>query len=51
MTSYLIDTNILIYYLVGAIPDDEKPVIDRVLQEFSLTLFLYCPDFSVFLTG
>jgi hypothetical protein len=33
MTSYLIDTNILIYYLVGAIPDDEKPVIDRVLQE------------------
>lgn len=33
MTSYLIDTNILIYYLAGAIPDDEKPVIDRILQE------------------
>jgi hypothetical protein len=26
MTTYLIDTNILIYYLAGAIPDDEKPV-------------------------
>jgi predicted nucleic acid-binding protein len=33
MTSYLIDTNILIYYLAGAIPDEEKPVIDRILQE------------------
>jgi len=33
MTSYLIDTNILIYYLAGAIPPDEKPVIDRILQE------------------
>jgi predicted nucleic acid-binding protein len=33
MTSYLIDTNILIYYLAGAIPDDERPVIDRILQE------------------
>ena len=33
MTTYLIDTNILIYYLAGAIPDDEKPVIDRILQE------------------
>ncbi len=33
MTSYLIDTNILIYYLAGAIPDDEKPVIDQILQE------------------
>jgi len=33
MTSYLIDTNILIYYLAGAIPEDERPVIDRILQE------------------
>lgn len=33
MTFYLIDTNILIYYLAGAIPDDKKPVIDRILQE------------------
>ena len=33
MTSYLIDTNILIYYLAGAIPDQEKPVIARILQE------------------
>lgn len=33
MTSYLIDTNILIYYLAGAIPDDERPEIDRILQE------------------
>jgi len=33
MTNYLIDSNILIYYLAGAIPDDEKPVIDRILQE------------------
>lgn len=33
MTSFLIDTNILIYYLAGAIPDEEKPVIDRILQE------------------
>ena len=31
MTSYLIDTNILIYYLAGAIPDEEKPVIDLSL--------------------
>jgi toxin FitB len=33
MTTWLIDTNILIYYLAGAIPDDEKPVIDRILHE------------------
>lgn len=33
MMSYLIDTNILIYYLAGAIPADEKPVIDRILRE------------------
>ena len=33
MTTYLIDTNILIYYLAGAIPDEEKPAIDRILQE------------------
>jgi len=33
MTTYLIDTNIFIYYLAGAIPDNEKPVIDRILQE------------------
>jgi toxin FitB len=33
MTSFLIDTNILIYYLAGAIPNEEKTVIDRILQE------------------
>jgi predicted nucleic acid-binding protein len=33
MTTYLIDTNILIYYLAGAIPDEEKPAIDQILQE------------------
>jgi hypothetical protein len=33
MTTWLIDTNILIYYLAGAIPDEEKPAIDRILQE------------------
>jgi len=33
MTTYFIDTNILIYYLAGAIPNEEKPVIDRILQE------------------
>jgi predicted nucleic acid-binding protein len=33
MTSSLIDTNILIYYLAGALPEDERPVIDRMLQD------------------
>jgi hypothetical protein len=33
MTTYLIDTNILIYYLAGAIPDEEKPVLDQILSE------------------
>jgi hypothetical protein len=33
ITAHLIDTNILIYFLAGAIPDDEKPVIEHFLQE------------------
>lgn len=33
MTEYLIDTNILIYYLAGALAQEEKPTIDRILQE------------------
>jgi len=33
MTSYLIDTNILIYYLAGAFSSDKKPLIDKILQE------------------
>lgn len=33
MTSFIIDTNILIYYLAGAIPEKERPVIDRIIQE------------------
>jgi len=30
MTGYLIDTNILIYFLAGALPEDAKPTIDRI---------------------
>ena len=33
MTAYLIDTNILIYYLAGALVPEEKPTIDIILQE------------------
>ena len=33
MTDYLIDTNILIYYLAGSLAPEEKPVIDKILQE------------------
>ena len=33
MTEYLIDTNILIYYLAGSLEPEEKPIIDRMLQE------------------
>jgi toxin FitB len=33
MTEYLIDTNILIYYLAGALEPEEKPIIDKILQE------------------
>lgn len=33
MTEYLIDTNILIYYLAGALPPEEKPIIDKILQD------------------
>jgi Predicted nucleic acid-binding protein, contains PIN domain len=33
MTAYLIDTNILIYYLAGALVPEEKPTIDTILQE------------------
>jgi len=33
MTDYLIDTNILIYYLAGSLAPEEKPTIDKILQE------------------
>jgi hypothetical protein len=33
MTDYLIDTNILIYYLAGSLEPEEKPTIDKILQE------------------
>ena len=33
MTEYLIDTNILIYYLAGLLEPEEKPTVDRILQE------------------
>lgn len=33
MTGYLLDTNILIYYLAGTLPEDVKPVIERIVQE------------------
>lgn len=33
MTTYLIDTNILIYYLAGALDPQEKPTVDIMLQE------------------
>jgi len=33
MTRYLVDTNILIYYLAGALPEDTKPTVDKILQE------------------
>ena len=32
MTTFLIDTNILIYYLAGAFTPDQKLVIDPVLE-------------------
>jgi predicted nucleic acid-binding protein len=33
MTSYLIDTNILIYYLAGALSPEERPTVDKILRE------------------
>jgi len=33
MTEYLIDTNILIYYLAGALAPEEKPTVDKILQD------------------
>ena len=33
MTAYLVDTNILIYYLAGAFSPGQKQVIDSVLEE------------------
>ena len=33
MTSYLIDTNILIYYLAGALSSEERPTVDKILRE------------------
>jgi toxin FitB len=33
MTTYLVDTNILIYYLAGAFSPDRKPAIDTVLED------------------
>jgi predicted nucleic acid-binding protein len=39
MTEYLIDTNILIYYLAGSLDPEEKPTIDRILEEsFSISI-------------
>lgn len=32
MTAYLVDTNILIYYLAGALGPEQKRVIDAVLE-------------------
>jgi hypothetical protein len=33
MTEYLIDTNILIYYLAGSLTPEEKPTVDKILQD------------------
>ena len=33
MTEYLIDTNILIYYPAGALTPEEKPTVDKILQD------------------
>lgn len=33
MTEYLIDTNILIYYLAGALPPEEKLHVDKILKD------------------
>lgn len=33
MTEYLIDTNILIYYLAGALTTEEKPTVDKILKD------------------
>jgi len=33
MISYLIDTNILIYYLAGALSPEERPPVDKILPE------------------
>jgi toxin FitB len=33
MTDYLIDTNILIYYLAGSLEPEEKPNIDTIFQD------------------
>ncbi|MDO8841673.1 MAG: type II toxin-antitoxin system VapC family toxin [Methanocalculus sp.] len=39
MTSYLIDTNILIYYLAGALQDEERSFIERViLESFNISI-------------
>jgi len=39
MTEYLIDTNILIYYLAGSLDPEEKPTIDRIFEEsFSISI-------------
>jgi hypothetical protein len=33
MTIFLIDTNILIYYLAGVLEPEEKPKIDTILRD------------------
>ena len=43
MTEYLIDTNILIYYLAGLLEPEEKPTIDRILGGI-IQHFHYYPD-------
>ena len=30
MTRYIVDTNILIYYLAGSLPPGQEPAVDRI---------------------
>jgi hypothetical protein len=40
MTDYLIDTNILIDYLAGSLPPEEKSTIDKILTAMDIWLNL-----------